>query len=103
MNFSGKLTDTYKLIILLSTMCALVAYILSMASGMVIAAEKIKEPGPRRKQIAIAFIGFCFALLAIWGAGKDSVFYGLLFTLAGVPLFAMQRIRMAREKSNEQR
>jgi len=98
MNFSGKLTDTYKLIILLSTMCALISYILSMASGMVIAAQRITEPKPRRKQITIAFIGFCFALLAIWGAGKDSVYYGLLFTLAGVPLFALQRIRMADEK-----
>lgn len=97
MNFSGQLSETYKLIILLSTMCALVAYILSMASYMVIAAQKIQERRKRNLHISVAFIGFLYALLAIWGAGKDSVYYGLLFVLAGVPLFALQRIKMAVE------
>jgi len=78
-------------------MCALVAYILSMASYMVIAARRVHEPRRRIIHISVAFVGFLYALLAIWGAGKDSVYYGLLFVLAGVPLFALQRIRMSNE------
>ena len=93
MNSSARLADAFQFIILISTMAVLVAYLLSMASYMVIASKTISGIKKRRFHIALALIGFGYSLWALAGAGKESLYFGLLAVVAGIPLYAWRKMK----------
>jgi len=93
MNTSATLADTFQFIILISTMAVLVAYLLSMASFMVVASAKFTDRRKRNKYIALALIGFGYSIWALAGAGMESVYFGLLAVVAGIPLYAWRKMK----------
>lgn len=96
MNTSLRLADTFQFIILISTMAVLIAYLLSMASYMIIAARTMERPDKRNLHITLALIGFAYSLWALAGAGMESVYYGLLAVVAGIPLYAWRKMKFDR-------
>jgi APA family basic amino acid/polyamine antiporter len=94
MNSSGKLATTFKFIILISTLTALIAYLLSMAAYIIVAPRYVTEKKKLRIHLIVAFGGFLYALWAVAGAGEGSVYYGLLAVLAGIPIYAFQKIKI---------
>jgi APA family basic amino acid/polyamine antiporter len=85
LNYSGgKLVDLYSNMLLLSTLATLIPY--SFCSLAVFL------PGGRRAPIAIgaaviASLAFIYSCFAIYGAGTDTVFYGFLLLVAGLPVY----------------
>jgi len=45
--------------------------------------------------LGAALLAFAYSLWAIVGAGRDAVFWGFLLLLAGVPVYAWLRRRVA--------
>ena len=45
------------------------------------------RPAPGRRASAISILAFVYSMFAIAGAGADTVFYGFLFLLAGLPIY----------------
>jgi len=93
MNVSESLVDAFQFIILMSTMTVLIAYLLSMASYMVLATHHIEFPSKRKWHILMALFGFIYSIWALAGAGAESVYYGLLSVVAGIPLFAWRKMK----------
>ena len=88
MNFTKGLADEYQLLILLSTLTSVVPYLFCAAALVVISAKKI--PREKRKwvqTILLASVSFAFSLWAIAGAGQDTVYWGFLLLMAGVPFY----------------
>jgi APA family basic amino acid/polyamine antiporter len=85
LNYSGgKLVDLYSNMLLLSTLATLIPY--SFCSLAVFL------PGGRRAPIAIgaaviASLAFIYSCFAIYGAGTETVFYGFLLLVAGLPVY----------------
>ena len=92
MNTSSGLAQTFQFIILMSTMTVLVAYLLSMTSYMILASRQDWSTRKRTGNILLALIGFGYSFWALAGAGEDSVYYGLLSVVAGIPLYAWRKM-----------
>lgn len=84
-NYSKNLVGLFTFFILLSTLSTLVPYAFcAMASFM------IRERDGRRltrSAAVIAAIAFVYALYVIGGAGADTVYWGFILLLAGLPVY----------------
>jgi APA family basic amino acid/polyamine antiporter len=87
MNYSRGLVALYTFIILLSTLSTLIPYAFcSLAVWLM--------PGQSRPAGAAALISvlaFVYAMFAIGGAGPETVFYGFLLLLSGLPVYVWVR------------
>jgi len=95
MNFSRTLGETYKFIILLSSLTSLVAFLFSTASFVILGRREAYKA--RAGKIAVAAVAFLFSLWAIAGSGKEIVYWGFLLLMAGIPFYVM--MRLGRDKS----
>ena len=92
MNYSRGLVDTFNVIILIATFFTLVPYMLcSMAELLLGRADKA-----RGRNIALTSLAFAFSLWASAGAGRDTLYWGTLLMLAGLPLYTWQKWHQGR-------
>ncbi len=86
--FSTGLRELFDFILLLSVLTALLPHLYTMAAQFAFA---------RRARAArdtwIAAIAFGFVLLTIYGCGNEKIGWGMLFVLAGTPLYAWFKAR----------
>jgi APA family basic amino acid/polyamine antiporter len=85
LNFSGEgLVKLYGQILLMSTLATLLPYAFCSLAVFL--------PGGRRGTVGttptiIALLAFAYALFAIYGAGHETVFWGFLLTVSGLPVY----------------
>jgi APA family basic amino acid/polyamine antiporter len=88
MNYSRNLVDLFTFIILLCTLATLIPYAFcSLAVWLM--------PGQPRlagSAVVVSVLAFVYAMTAIGGAGADTVFYGFLLLLAGLPVYVWVRL-----------
>jgi basic amino acid/polyamine antiporter, APA family len=92
MNYSRGLVELFTFVILLCTLSTLVPYAFcSLAVWLM--------PGqarPRGTAAVVSVLAFVYAMFAIGGAGAETVFYGFLFLLAGLPVYVWLRVAPTR-------
>jgi len=85
-NYTRGLVELFKFIILLSTLSTLVPYVFSA-----LAVFRSGSPSGPTQLTAItkgvAGLAFAYGLWAIGGAGADTVYWGFLLLVAGLPVF----------------
>jgi APA family basic amino acid/polyamine antiporter len=87
MNYNHGLVQTFNVIILIATFFTLVPYMLCSLAELLLG----RRESARGRNIALASLAFAFSLWATAGAGKDTVYWGTLLMLAGLPLYAWQK------------
>lgn len=91
MNFTKGLTDTFTFMILLTTVAVLVPYLFSAASyGVMMLQNKLWKKN-HVSQILLAIIAFLFSLWAVAGSGKETVYWGFLAILSGLPFYVWMK------------
>lgn len=100
LNFTASLVEQFTFLILLATICTLIPYVLSAISELVIfARDRERFSGERLTGASvIAVLALAYSLWAIVGAGRDTVMWGLLLLLAGVPIYWLQVRRRERQR-----
>ncbi len=106
MNYTRGLVQAFTFLILLATLATLLPYVFTSMTGLIMALRersrsRVDGPptrGPLARAI-VSVLAFGFSLWAVAGAGAETVFWGFLMLLAGVPVFALMRWR-APEPSN---
>lgn len=88
LNYSRGLVDLFTFIILLSTLSTLIPYAFSSLAVWLMPGL----PRPRTGVAVISALAFIYSMFAIYGAGRDTVFYGFLLLLAGLPVYVWLRI-----------
>ena len=90
MNLTRGLVEQYTLIIKLATLTTLVPYVFSAAAeGRVIMRQRMKgAPLPRGRTLLTA-LAFLYALWAVGGSGEETVYWGFLLLLAGLPVYVL--------------
>lgn len=90
-NFTKGLTDTFTFMILLTTITVLVPYLFSAtAYGILILQEKFwKKNGI--SNIILATLAFLFSMWAIVGCGQETVYWGFIAILAGIPMYVWMK------------
>jgi APA family basic amino acid/polyamine antiporter len=88
MNFTKGLVEQFKFLLLLSTLTSLVPYLFSMAAYVIIRLEKKHlHTSGWFGAIVLASLAFAYSLWAIAGSGQETVFWGFILLLAGVPFY----------------
>lgn len=93
MNFSRTLANTYQFIILLSTMTLLVPYLFATISYTLLAMRSPRASWRHPWRLFVAMVAFAFSLWAVAGSGQETVYWGFLLLMAGIPFFAWAKIK----------
>jgi amino acid transporter len=87
LNSTRSLVELFTFIILLSTLATLVPYLFCSLATFLTGRERLTT-GMK----AVAGTAFAYALWAVAGAGQETVFWGFLLLMAGLPVFVWIRI-----------
>ena len=87
MSYSDGLVNQFEFIVQLTVFVALVPYLFSAAAYALIIIEKKIHPKNWVKTFVLATFGFGYSLWAIYGSGSDTVYYGFLLLLLGIPVY----------------
>ena len=92
LNFRASLVEQFTFIILLATLSTLIPYLFSAVAELVIfVREREKFRGERLAGASvIAVLALLYSLWAISGTGRDTVFWGFVLLLAGLPVYWWQ-------------
>ncbi len=95
MNYNHGLVATFQVIILIATFFTLVPYMLCSLAELLLG----RGETARSRNIVLASLAFAFSLWAAAGAGRDTLYWGTLLMLAGLPLYAWQKWTQAGRSS----
>lgn len=86
-NYTRGLVELFTFIILLATLATLVPYVFSALAVFRIADPALRGSRTPTNVRAIAGLAFAYALWAIGGAGAETVYWGFLLLIGGLPVF----------------
>ena len=103
-NYTKGLVAEFTFIILLATLTTLVPYVFSSLAlvAMIFRGHVSARTPAARNGIALGLLAFLYSVWAIVGSGADTVLWGCVLLLAGVPLFwwLSRRRRASAGKAN---
>ncbi|MBK8282246.1 MAG: amino acid permease [Saprospiraceae bacterium] len=94
MNYNKSLASAYEFAILLSTLAVLMPYLFSVVSYIILASHQTKYP-LKPIHFLVAIVAFVFSVWAVVGSGADTVFWGFVLLLAGLPLYVLMKMNSA--------
>jgi len=92
------LVQMFNILILITTFFTLVPYMLCALADIVLSRRDKRASNVRMFDVVIASAAFVFGIWACYGTGKDSLFYGTLMLLAGLPIYVWQTGKAAKAK-----
>jgi APA family basic amino acid/polyamine antiporter len=87
MNYRRSLVSMFDVAILIATFFTLVPYMLCSLAELLLG----RGDKARGRNVVLASSAFAFSLWATAGAGRDTLYWGTLLMLAGLPLYAWQK------------
>lgn len=84
------LVQMFNILILITTFFTLVPYMFCAMAEIVLSRKQRRSSNVRTRDITIAAGAFIFGLWAAAGTGKDSLYWGTLLLLAGIPIYIWQ-------------
>jgi len=90
LNFTRTLADTYTFMVLLTTLTVLVPYLFSIISFVMMANRQNNLSGYK---LFIAVLAFLYSMWAIIGAGEETVYWGFVLLMAGLPFYAYIQVK----------
>ncbi len=87
MNYTRGLVELFTFIILLCTLSTLVPYVFCSLAVWLMPGR----PAPTGRAAVVSGLAFVYSMFAIGGAGAETVFYGFLLLLAGLPVYVWVR------------
>lgn len=93
MNYSKGLVKAFQFVLLLSSMTALMAYLFTSVSYVLVAGAKEKLSKGFTMKATIASIAFLFSIWAIAGSGVEIVYWGFILLMAGIPLYVWMQLK----------
>ena len=98
MNYTRGLVQTFTFLILLATLATLMPYVFSSMTAWMLELREGARMGARSiVRLAVVAIAFAYSVVAIIGAGRDTVYWGFVLLVLGLPVYAAMRWR-AREE-----
>ncbi|HWD88655.1 MAG TPA: amino acid permease [Mucilaginibacter sp.] len=89
MNYSKGLVEQFKFLLLMATLSVLVPYLLSAVAYIVIGAKKsTMVKSGLAGIILLGLVAFIYTIWEIYGTGQQTVFFGFIYLMLGVPFYA---------------
>ena len=100
LNFVNGLIAAFEFLILLGTISALIPVAFAAAAAWLFSLrEKETSFAEKARSAFIMLVGFGYAMWALAGSGKDSVYWGFLLLMAGVPVYVWITARASEDNS----
>ena len=91
LNFTSGLNDTFTFMVLMTTLTVLIPYLFSATSyGIMILQNKFWKRD-LVSQLVIAILAFLFSLWAVLGSGQETVYWGFIAILSGIPFYVWMK------------
>ena len=87
MNYTEGLVEQFEFIVQLTVLVILMPYLFTAASYALIVIEKKLHTKSWIKTFILSALGFAYSFWAIYGSGYETVFYGFLLMLIGIPVY----------------
>lgn len=88
MNYTKGLVEQFKFLLLLTTLTTVVPYLFCAGAYMVIRLKKKKlKEQSLAMTISVALLAFIYSLWAVGGTGQETVYWGFLLLMAGIPFY----------------
>lgn len=91
MNLSEGLVEQFDFIARIVVFSGLIPYLFVAAAYILVIIERKIHINSWVKTITLGMLGIAYSLWAIYGSGNDTVFYGFLLLMCGVPMYAIMR------------
>ena len=91
MNFTEGLVDQFKIIVEITVFTALIPYFFTAAAYVLLLINDKVHIHSWAKTFVLGSLGMAFSLWAIYGSGRDTVFYGWILLISGSPLYLIMR------------
>jgi len=91
MNYTEGLVDQFEFIAKLTVIATLLPYLFTAASYALIVIEKKLHAKSWIKTFVLSALGFTYSLWAIYGSGSETVYYGFLLLLLGIPIYVYMK------------
>ena len=98
LNVSEGLVEQFTFIVNLTVLACLVPYLFVSASYIIVIIEKRIHIHSFLKTFVLGSLGFAYSLWAIFGSGSETVFYGFLLLLAGIPFYVLMQWNKQKNK-----
>lgn len=94
-NYTKTLVAMFTGMILLSTLASLIPFVFCAMADLLLAARERGRgaPEPIAVGAVVAVLAFVYGILATAGSGHDTVFWGFLTFLCGIPFYVLTRWR----------
>ena len=91
MNYTDGLVDQFEFMVLLTTLCCLIPYLFTAVAYALVVIDKKRIGRSFLPVFVLSGLGFVYAMWAIYGSGKDAVFYGFLLLLMSIPFYLLMK------------
>jgi APA family basic amino acid/polyamine antiporter len=99
MNFSDGLVEQFTFLLNITVFTALIPYLFVAAAYIIVLIEKKIHLDSAIQTFLLGSLGFAYSLWAIFGSGADTVFYGFILLLLGIPFYVI--MQWNKSKDNE--
>lgn len=91
MNYTKGLVDQFTFLANLVVFTTLIPYLFVAAAYIIVIIDKKLHFNNAFKTFILGTLGFLYSLWAIFGSGSDTVFYGFLLLMAGIPFYVLMQ------------
>ena len=93
MNYTDGLVDRFEFLILLTTLSTLIPYFFVSVSYILFHIEKRLFKINSFRSVILGLFGSLYSLWAIFGSGIDSIFYGTILLIVGIPIYLILKLK----------
>lgn len=91
MNLSDGLVEAFTFLLNITVLTVLVPYLFVSAAYIIVVIEKNLHFNNAIKTFTLGTLGGLYSLWAIFGSGSNTVYYGFLLLLAGIPFYVLMQ------------
>ena len=91
MNLSDGLVEQFTFLVTITVFTALIPYLFVAAAYIIVVIERNLHFNSAIKTFTLGTLGATYSIWAIFGTGSDTVFYGFLLLLAGIPFYVLMQ------------
>lgn len=98
MSFTEGLVDQFQIIVEIVVFVALVPYLFTAAAYILVIIDKKLHANSWVKTFVLGGLGMAYSIWAIYGTGQETVFYGFLLLMSGIPFYLLMQWNKQKNK-----
>ncbi len=91
LSYTEGLVEQFKFIAEISVFVVLIPYLFVAAAYILVIIEKKLHANSWTKTLVLGFLGIAYSTWAIYGTGSNTVFYGFLLLILGIPFYVLMQ------------